>query len=264
MELQHGDPALTTGIAQRYPSGTPVILSTPSMQTNFSPASLAYWQQVYADMAQVMAEAGQVPYLQFGEVQWWYFPYDKSGLPFYDTYTAAQFTAQYGRAMDVIADNSAEPVDHPQEAEFLPTLIGAFTRAIQQFVRASQPTTRFEVLYPCDTNSYAFTGVVNLPLSDWTNGTLDCFKTENFTFTGDCDLNLAGGAIDFPMVLGFTASKGSHLIGISGATTSWQKEAAMSTGAGLDSVVLFALDQYCLIGYQPQSWGSGARSFMIP
>ena len=64
--------------------------------------------------------------------------------------------------------------------------------------------------------------------------------------------------------LGFPGSKASHLVGISGATTAWQKEAAMATGAGLESVVLFALDQYCLIGYQPQSWNPGARSFMIP
>ncbi len=65
MELQHGDPALSIGVAQRYPSGNPVILTTPSLQTNFSPASLAFWQQAYADMAQVMAEAGQTTYLQF-------------------------------------------------------------------------------------------------------------------------------------------------------------------------------------------------------
>ena len=47
--------------------------------------------------------------------------------------------------------------------------------------------------------------------------TLDCLKTENFTFTGDCNLELAkSGAIGFPMELAFSAaSKASHLIGIS-------------------------------------------------
>jgi hypothetical protein len=269
-ELQHGDPSSSAGIAQCYPSGDPVTVTTPALQTNFSPASLAFWQQTYADMAQVMVEAGQIPYLQFGEVQWWYFPYDQwglpiqSGLPFYDAYTTSQFTAQYGRPMATITDNSVRPVDHPQEAEFLPTLIGAFTRTIQQFVRQSQPTTRFEVLYPCDTNSYPFTAVANLPLSDWTPASLDCLKTENFTFTGDCNLELAKGSIDFPAQLGFPANKASHLVGISGPATPWQQEASTATNAGLDSVVLFALDQYCLIGYQSQSWRSRARSFMIP
>ena len=37
-----------------------------------------------------------------------------------------------------------------------------------------------------------------------------------------------------------------------------------ATAAGLESIVLFALDQYCLIGYQAQSPSPGARSFMIP
>ncbi|HEY3838956.1 MAG TPA: hypothetical protein VGL72_20425, partial [Bryobacteraceae bacterium] len=72
MELQHGDPSLEAGIAQRYPSLSAVTLTTPSLQTNFSPVSLAFWQQVYADMAKVMVDAGVTPYLQFGEVQWWY------------------------------------------------------------------------------------------------------------------------------------------------------------------------------------------------
>jgi hypothetical protein len=143
-------------------------------------------------------------------------------------------------------------------------LIGSFTRSIQEFVRLSQPTTKFEVLYPCDTNAYSFTKVVNLPLKDWTADTLDCLKTENFTFTGDCNLELAGGAIDFPMQLGFPPDKASHLVGISGPATPWQKEADTATGEGLESVVLFALDQYCLIGYQSSTVRSSARSFMIP
>jgi len=264
MELQHGDPARSTGIAQRYPSDGPVILTTPALQTNFSPASLAFWQQAYAEMAQVMADAGQVPYLQFGEVQWWYFPYDASGMPFYDDYTTAQFSEKYEGQMRKIIDNSEEPADYPEEAEFLPTLIGDFTRSIQQFVRQRQPSTRFEVLYPCDTNDFPFTRVVNFPRSDWTSATLDCLKTENFTFTGNFNLRLATDAINFPMGLGFPPDKASHLVGISGPTTPWQKEADSAANAGLESVVLFALDQYCLIGYQRQSWRRGARSFMIP
>lgn len=214
-------------------------------------------------MAQVMSEANVTPYLQFGEVQWWYFA-DPSGLPFYDDYTKAQFLAKYSCGIRTIASNTADPVSYPQEAEFLPTLVGAFTRSIQQFVRQSQPSTRFEVLYPCDTNAYPFTAVANLPIGDWTPSTIDCFKTENFTFTGDRNLTLAGGAVMFPMELGFPANRSSHLIGISDPTWPSQKEAGIATNAGLESVVLFALDQYCLIGYQWQSWRPGARSFMIP
>jgi hypothetical protein len=39
------------------------------------------------------------------------------------------------------------------------------------------------------------------------------------------------------------------LIGIGDSTTAWPKEARSAAGKGLESVVLFALDQFCLIGY---------------
>ena len=258
-ELQFGDPSAAAGIAQCYPSGNPTIVNTPALQTNFSPSSLAYWQQVYADMAQLMANAGQTPYLQFGEVQWWYFPYvpptgstNLAGMPFYDAYTTSQFAAKYGRPMAVITSNSANPATYPDEAQFLPALIGAFTKSIQQFVRQSQPATQFEVLYPPDTNDYSFTQVVNLPLTDWTAATLNCFKTENFTFTGNRDLDAHRRIGHLPMGLGFPADTGEPPGGISDPTTPWQKEAAMAAGVGAESVVLFALDQYCLIGYPAQ------------
>ena len=61
MELGNGDPSTAAGIAQRYPSQSPVLLNTPSLQTNFSPTSIAFWQQVYQDMATVMNAAGLTP-----------------------------------------------------------------------------------------------------------------------------------------------------------------------------------------------------------
>jgi hypothetical protein len=62
-ELMNGDPSAQVGIAQRYPDGTAVVLNTPAIQTNFSPVSLAFWKQVYLDMAQIQSAAGLQPYL---------------------------------------------------------------------------------------------------------------------------------------------------------------------------------------------------------
>ena len=155
MELGNGDTSVAAGIAQRYPSGNAVWLNTPSLQTNFSPTSADFWQQVYLDMANMLVGAGMHPYLQFGEVQWWYFPDDGSGMPFYDAYTTNTFQAQYGRAMTVITSNTIVPTTVPHEVAFLPGLIGAFTSQIMAFVRASDPTCRFEVLYPTDVNDTA-------------------------------------------------------------------------------------------------------------
>jgi len=77
-----------------------VLLNTPALQTNFGPQSTAFWRQVYKEMAGVMLGAGLRPYLQFGEVQWWYFANFVS-MPFYDAYTKSAFLAQYGRQMAV-------------------------------------------------------------------------------------------------------------------------------------------------------------------
>src|SRR5262249_60024093 len=109
MELQNGDPSVAAGIAQRYSDGSAVMLSTPSLQTNFSPTSVAFWKQVYLDMATLMNQARCVPYLQFGEVQWWYFiwslkpSHTHASLPFYDDYTTSTFSSTYGRPMHVFA-----------------------------------------------------------------------------------------------------------------------------------------------------------------
>jgi hypothetical protein len=130
MELQNGDDSVATGIAQRYPNGDPVWLTTPSLQTNFGPESTAFWQQVYSEMASLMTQAGVGPYLQFGEVQWWYFPgptatvATEPGMPFYDAYTTATFQATYGQPMSVIRNQYADPSQLPQECAFLPGLIG--------------------------------------------------------------------------------------------------------------------------------------------
>lgn len=248
MELQHGDPQPATGIAQRYPDGTPALLNTPSLQTNFSPVSAAFWQQVYCDMADIMSAAGLVPYLQFGEVEWW-FNAAPSGMPFYDAYTESAFQTAKGRPLGIIPSQNASPSDFPDECAFLPTLIGEFTNAVMAFVRTTYPNARFESLYPVDTNDTPLNKIVNYPAAYWTPATLNCLKTENFIYTGDRDLDKARESIELPGQLGFPPSQSSHLVGIGDYTTPWLKERGLAIENGVESVVLFALDQFCLIGY---------------
>lgn len=249
MELGNGDPSAEAGIAQVYPDGVAVIVSTPALQTNFSPTSVAFWQQVHLDMATVMSAAGLTPYLQFGEVQWWYFPDDGSGMPFYDAYTTSTFQSQFGRPMTVITSNTVDSSTVPQEAVFLPGLIGSFTAQIRSFVRATYPNCRFEVLYPPDVNNFPLTNVINYPTTDWTPANLNCLKTESFTYTYDRNLDMSLQSMNSVNSLGFTPSQRSHLVGVSDATTAWLKEVRLAEGCGFESVVLFALDQMCLVGY---------------
>jgi hypothetical protein len=142
-----------------------------------------------------------------------------------------------------------DPAQYPNEAAFLPQLIGNFTAAIMQFVRTSQPSCRFEVLYPADVNQTTFNQAINYPRSAWTPSALTVLKTENFGFTLGRDLVRAEQTIGMGQPLGFPASQRSHLVGIGDSTTAWLKEARIAAGKRFESVVLFALDQFCLIGY---------------
>lgn len=258
-ELMNGDPSEAAGIAQRYPDNTPAVLNTPSIQTNFSPTCLAFWKQVYLDMATLQNNAGLTPYLQSGEVQWWYFQkqvWDAAagtnvnvGMPFYDAYTQQQFESTYGTAMQVILSNDVDPSAYPNETAFLPTLIGAYTAAIRGALQSQFPGCRFEVLYPTDTNDTSFNQLINYPNGDWTPANLNCLKTESFTFTGDYNLDQSTYSMSVSAAKGFPNTQRSHLVGISDAWTSWMKEVDLAQSQGLESVVLFALDQYCLDGY---------------
>ncbi len=238
------------------------MVNTPALQMNFSPASLAFWQEVYAEMAGLMATAGVQPYLQFGEVQWWYFA-DAAGMPFYDAYTTSTFEALEGRPMAIIPSENADPSLYAAEVAFLPGLIGQFTTAITSYVQAQYSNTRFEVLYPVDTNDTALNELINFPSQYWTPATLACLKTENFTFTGNRNLNQARQSIHFPVSRGFPVSQCAHLIGVSDPTTPWERERLLTLIAGVSPVVLFALDQFCLVGTAlPLSQGPRRSQFM--
>jgi hypothetical protein len=255
MELGNGDPSVAAGIAQRDSAGNAIVLPTPSIQTNFSPTSLAFWEAAYALMAGLQASAGLTPYLQFGEVQWWYFANDGDGhpfasMPFYDAWNLSQFLAEFGHALATITTNTVNPASYPDEVSYLPGVIGTFTNAIMTFVRTTQPSCRFEVLYPTDVNQSTFNQAINYPASAWTPAALAVLKTENFGFTQTLrSLNAAEGTMAFGQSLGFPASQRAQLVGIGDATTAWLKEAQSAAGKGFESVVLFALDQFCLIGY---------------
>jgi hypothetical protein len=249
-ELLNGDPNPESGIVQQYPDGTPVVLNTPAIQTNFSPLAISFWTQNYLQLAALQTSAGLQPYLQFGEVQWWYFP-NRAGMPFYDAYTQQQFQSKYGVPIQTIPSNTSDPSAYPKEMVFLPQLIGDYTAAIRTAVLEQFPNCRFEVLYPTDTNDTSLNQVVNYPIGDWTPSNLTSLKTESFTFTGNNNLDQCKYSIGVSAAKGFPASQRSHLIGIGSAWNAWGKEVDIAQADGLQCIVLFALDQYCLAGYPP-------------
>jgi hypothetical protein len=67
--------------------------------------------------------------------------------------------------------------------------------------------------------------------------------------------------LEFGTALGFGAGQRAHLVGIGDFTTAWLKEARAAKGKRFESVVLFALDQFCLIGYAVPLPDGPRRSF---
>lgn len=197
---------------------------------------------MYAEIAAIQASAGLTPFLQFGEVQWWYEPtnglplggglIDYGGMPFYDDWTQSRLLATYGSAMATITTNTVNPVSYPNEVAFLPGLIGTFTNAIIAYVQGSQPSCRFEVLWPVDVNQTALNQAINYPAAAWTPAILNVLKTEGFGFTLGRNLDGAEAAMAFSH--GFPAAQRSHLVGIGDVTNAWLKEAQSAVGKGFE------------------------------
>jgi hypothetical protein len=199
--------------------------------------------------------------LQSGEVQWWYFPKAGVGMTFYDSFTLQQFVVQYGVAMQTIMTNDFLNLDpFSNEIAFLPTLIGNYTAFVRGALQTHYPSARYEVLYPTDVNATPFNRLINYPANDWTPTKLTCLKTESFGFTGGHDLVSSTQSMSLSAAKGFLNTQRSHLVGIGDAWTSWTKEVDIAQSQGLESVVLFALDQYCLIGYPPAPFVKLVRS----
>lgn len=264
-ELEHGDPSPEAGLAQRYSDGEPCLLTTPALQTNFSPTARQYWKRVHKQMADIMAEIGLVPYLQLGEVQWWYFPGPFGistgiSMPYYDQYTIDSFQARYGFPMRLIQNQYVDPGLYPEESVHLPALIGEYTDELIGFVKAAHPNCRYEVLYPTDVNDTAWGRIVNYPDAEWTPAKINVLKTESFSFTFDRNLKKSKYSVEFPSSKGFLRSQSAFLVGPGDSTTTWRKEVDMAMAAGVESIVLFALDQFCLIGYSPSNSRISRRS----
>ena len=130
-------------------------------------------------------------------------------------------------------------------------------------MRASHPNCRFEVLYPTDVNETAWNEAVNYPAAYWTPSQLTNLKTESFTYTYTRDLDKAKGTVEYGKSRGFARTARSFLVGISDSSTAWLKEVRHAEAENVESIVLFALDQYCLIGYPTPLPPSARRALRL-
>lgn len=104
--------------------------------------------------------------------------------------------------------------------------------------------------------------MVNLP-AHWGPANLDVFKTENFMYSGARDLNRAKASILLPLGKGFPRGRAAHLVGVQNSSEPWDWERRLAHGEQLESVVLFAFDQFSMIGYKlPLGPGNRRSGFM--
>ncbi|MGH9629738.1 MAG: non-contractile tail sheath protein, partial [Bryobacteraceae bacterium] len=99
------------GFAAVFPDGQPVATSVGFASLNsthctFNTPMRAYQQSVYKTVADLMADAGLTPNLQFGEFLWWFFTNKTAdnpsgGMAFYDEETKTAALAALGRPLHV-------------------------------------------------------------------------------------------------------------------------------------------------------------------
>ena len=105
--------------------------------------------------------------------------------------------------------------------------------------------------------------VVNYAEDDWTPANLESLKTENFSYTVAADLNKSLESIRLPFLKGFTRVRSAHLIGVAGAPHPWEWERRLARAENIEAVVLWAFDQFSMVGYRlPLGEGSRRSRFV--
>lgn len=136
-------------------------------QVNFNPATVTtYIGNCYLQLAGLLS----APYLQFGEVGWWFFPglspTDTRGMAFYDAYTADAANTALGRALaSFVSPNDDPSINSHADANFLQSQIETHIHTIAQLVLGSFAGAKFSMLWPNDVNwqPYYNTSPMSLP-----------------------------------------------------------------------------------------------------
>jgi hypothetical protein len=247
---------------QAFHDGTAVATATGfgtllSSQCCFSAAVAAYVASAYAQVGALMASAGLTPWLQFGEVGWWYWPgatpTDTKGMAYYDADTTAAASAALGRALHVFLTPADAPGAWPADVAFLAGRLAGYVAAVQSTVLAAVSGACFELLWPLDVNlpeTRPLNWAVNLP-SAWkarSGSGFESFLCEGFQFGGtDRDLDAVARCAAYPFTeLSWDRAHCGYLMGIFNAGWPWEKD--YLAGASANAVKVWAWDHVCLYG----------------
>jgi hypothetical protein len=223
---------------------------------------LDYQKRLYLETAALMAAAGLPIVLQFGEFTWWYFALN-GGMAYYDDTTRTAALGALGRELHVFTGPDDDPaVNGYADANFLRGRLVAHCAAIRAYVRATYPSSQFEILLPLDVNypapygRYSLGGAlnyyVNIPdeFRDPALAPFDRVKMEGLDFgAGSRDLNRAVRCMQFPYAEGsWPRASCAYLIAVFNGGCPWPSELLAALGEGL-VVNFWAFDHLCILGW---------------
>jgi hypothetical protein len=256
--------------------GDAAYIELQTSQSCFNPATVtAFLAACYVQAASILSACGLTPWLQFGEVLWWFFDWCTStsdghhieaGMAYYDANTSAAAQAALGRALAMFSHATDDPsINGYADANFLRARIKAHIDGIRVAVLAVVPGAQFELLWPYDVNyptqnAYGVGGqlnrYVNLPIEyqQQSGSGLNRLKMEALSF-GSQERNFAKAyeAMTFPWTspMAWTRATSAYLIPWFNGGCPWDREwLAVSDAAANPSWIGFwAIDHLCSFGW---------------
>lgn len=246
-----------------YVGGGEVVRNLRTTHCSFVERMLEYQKAVYRETAELMAQAGLRPRLQFGEFLWWFFS-DGESMAYYDAETRAMAEAVLGRPLHVFRGPDDDPgVNGYADADFLRGRMVSHMRAIREHVREVYPDAEFELLLPLDVNyprpvgRYQLGGQLNHyvnvagQFTSPSTAPFDALKIEALDFgSGTRSTDLAREAIRWPWTrMEWPKHLVRYLVPLFNGGCPWQREYLDARDAGVAAVNLWAFDHLCLFGW---------------
>lgn len=267
----------------RYYNGDPVKTDVGygsdwwSSHCAFNSAMLAYQKDVFGCLADLMADAGLRPEIQFGEFCWWYFRSDVDGsMALYDTDTREAAEHSLGRRLVKFTDPDEDPaaVNGGADALFLRNRLRDHVRALVSHLRSAHPDARFEVLFPYDVNYPRPAGkrglggrllrFVNFP-AEWErveSAGFERLKMEGLDWGAlTRDLDLVRDVMEFPVGLGWPLDSVRYMMPIFNGGCPWESEYRIAKSIGIPAINLWAFDHVCIFGLPVLEPGKVARAY---
>ena len=177
-----------------------------------------------------------------------------SGMAFYDAYTTSRFQTQYGRPLHTFLTPNEDPsVNGYVDADFLRQTVKDHVDAIRNYVLATHPNAKFELLCPLDVNDPAarrLNRYINLPV-DWETKSGSGFETfliEGFQFGGiDRNLDKVRWMAGYPFeVLSWPRADCRYLMGLFNAGWPLERDYLAARRSRVPVVKIWAYDHLCL------------------